>query len=378
MNIRHIAIAIAAILVITAAWKVSQERAPTTEIAAGRLYPKLIDQLNDIQRVSIHSLSKNMELAKSEDGWVVANRDNYPANFSAIKRLLLNLSEVVVIEQKTSKAENYPRIGVQEIDDEDSDSVLLRIEHRDGTELVALIIGNERNGKSLDLPNYYVRKSNAASALLVEGELNVSANQRHWMDTHLVNIDTTRVRTVTINRDQESPIVVSKAKRSDNFFTLQAIPAGFTAKSRTIISSLGAVLLDVKFDDVAAAKLVQGLPPSVVTKVQTFDGLVATLEQIEFEDTVYVRFGFEFDPEIVADAPPASTADESADEDDKSDDAAAAEPPSIADEAATLNAKLNPWVYVLPDYKRRMIDKRFDDMIKPTEDDSSDSGNTSE
>jgi Domain of unknown function (DUF4340) len=367
MNIRNITITIAVILVIAAAWKVSEERAPATEVAAGRLYPELIDQMNDIQRVSIHTRSNGTELAKTGDGWVVANSDDYPANISAIKRLLLNLSEVTVIEKKTSKPENYARIGVQAVEDQDSESVLVSVEHRDGTELVSLIIGNERAGNKLDSPNYYVRESNAAAALLVEGELKVSADRQEWMETKLVNVDTARVRSVAIERGEETPIAVSKEQRSDNFFTLQAIPTGFTAKSRAVVSSLGAVLLDVKFEDVAAAEKVADLSPSAISKVQTFDGLVATLEQFDVEDKAYVKFRFEFDPDIVVPVAKEDGGKESADSDQRPAVPKAEEPPSIADEAAKLNATVADWVYVLPDYKMRMLDKKFDDMIKPIE-----------
>jgi hypothetical protein len=349
------------ILVVVFAWSISQQRAPTTEITAERLYPELLDKLNDIASVSIEAARDITALARMDDGWVIANRDNFPANFSAVKLTLLNLAEAMVIDKKTSKPENYAKLGVSGVEDEDSDSVFVRVQDRDGAELASLIIGNERSGTTLGSPNYYVRKSDVATALLAEGELNVSADPQQWMDTDLVNVATDRVRKVTINRNRETPIVVSKDKRSDNFFALQGIPTGFTSKSRAVASSLGALLLDVKFQDVAAGQRIEGLIPRAIAEVETFDGLVATLEQFDFQEHVYIRLRFEFNPDIVV-------PDEQIEaEGEEVAGGTPLEPPSVRDEVADLNAKVADWVYVLPDYKIRMLDKQFDDMIKPAE-----------
>jgi len=361
MNKRNLAIAIATILVVVLAWKTSQQRAPTTEITSARLYPDLIEQLNDIVHVSIETAENATALAKSDGGWVVANRNDFPAEFSAIKLTLLNLAETIVLDKKTSKPENYAKLGVSGIEDEAGDSVLVRVQNRDGAELAALFIGKERSAATLGSPNYYVRKADEATALLVEGELDVSADPQQWMDTDLVNIATDRVRRVTINRNQETPIVVSKEKRSDNFFALQGIPTGFTSKSRAVASSRGALLLGVKFQDVAAGQNIEGLIPRTIAEVETFDGLVATLEQFDYQEYVYIRLRFNFNPDIVVPVAPIETEDEDVSEQ------APPEPPSVGEEAAALNAKVANWVYVLPDYKVRMLDKRFDDMIKPAE-----------
>ena len=125
MNKRNLAIAIATILVVVLAWKTSQQRAPTTEITSARLYPDLIEQLNDIVHVSIETAETATALAKSDGGWVVANRDDFPAEFSAIKLTLLNLAETIVLDKKTSKPENYAKLGVSGIEDEAGDSVLV-------------------------------------------------------------------------------------------------------------------------------------------------------------------------------------------------------------------------------------------------------------
>jgi len=371
MSTRNLIIAVATIVVIVAAWKITQQKAPTREIVIDRLYPELIDKLNDAQRLSIKSNSKSTDLVKVDTTWVVGNRDNFPAKFSVIKSTLLNLAETKIIEKKTSKPENYAQLGVAGIEQEDSDSILVEVENKTGGVLASLVIGNERTGTKLETPNYYVREVDAAVALLVEGDLDVDDDPREWMDTNVVNIDTKRVRKVTINQADGSPIVISKDAHIDIFFTLHEIPAGFTAKSRSVVSSLGALLLNLKFDDVAAATKLDGLAPSIIAELETFDGLVATVEEFDYEENAYVRLRFEFDPDIVIEAPvvPEGVAAvlDDLNKKDTTEEKESEEEASVADEVAALNTKVTDWAYVLPDYKSRLLSKKFDDLIKPEE-----------
>jgi hypothetical protein len=224
----------------------------------------------------------------------------------------------------------------------------------DAAPFAALIIGNKRTSNQQEIPSYFVRKADGDTALLVKAELMISDDPLKWMDTSVLSVATERVRSVTISRAERTPIIVSKEKRGDNFFSLEKIPTGFVPTSRAAVSSFGALLLDVKFQDVLAATRVLKLAVETTATVQTFDGLVATLERIEADDKIVVRYSFAFDPEIVVVAEPKSGDEE-------------AETPSVADEVDELNAKVESWVYVLPNYKIRLLDKNFDDMIKPAE-----------
>ena len=149
--------------------------------------------------------------------------------------------------------------------DPERKATLVDIKGGPDSTLVSLLIGNERSASQLNARQYYVRKSGEAGALLVEGELNVSAEPQDWVDPDVVNVATERVRKVTITPADGSAIVVSKEKPTDNFFSLENVPTGFTAKARSVISSLGAVLLDVKFENVAAASKVAARWPGSPT-----------------------------------------------------------------------------------------------------------------
>jgi hypothetical protein len=368
MNTRNILIALATVLVVFTAWQTSREKAPATSIHTENLYPGLVDQINDVTGLTIRSTQATTELSRKRDEWVVANRDNYPATFANVKNTLLNIANATVVERKTANPERYAQIGVADLDDADSKATLVDIKGGPDSTLVSLLIGNERSASQLNARQYYVRKSGEAGALLVEGELNVSAEPQDWVDPDVVNVATERVRKVTITPADGSAIVVSKEKPTDNFFSLENVPTGFTAKSRSVISSLGAVLLDVKFENVAAASKVAGAEPVSTAEIRTFDGLVVNASRYALGDEHFVRFEFGFDPaSVVKPEPPAAT-DAQADDGEEPPEAAEDSEPSVAEEAERLNKRTAKWVYALPDYKNRMLEKRFDDMLKPIED----------
>lgn len=367
MNTRNIIIALATVVVVFAAWQTSREKAPATTIQSERLYPGLVDRINDVTGITIRSTQTATELARKDARWVVTNRDDYPATFANVKNTLLNIANATVVEQKTANPERYAQIGVADLDNADSEATLVDINGGPDETLASLLIGNERSASQLNARQYYVRKSAEPGALLVEGELNVSARPQDWVDPNVVNVATGRVRKVTITAADGSAVVVSKEKPTDNFFSLENVPDGFTAKSRSVISSLGAVLLDVKFENVAAASRVQDAEPVSTAEIRTFDGLVVNASRYALNDEHFVRFEFAFDPAGVVTPEPAMTDDEQADENNDTPAVAEDDEPSVAEEAEQLNDKTANWVYALPDYKNRMLEKRFDDMAKPIE-----------
>ena len=371
MKVRHIISFILAILVVVAAWKVSDDKAPTTEVTTAKLFPALFDRINDIQALNISTKDTVTKLAKRDNTWVVANRDDFPADVSAIKSTLINIADLTVIEQKTSKPENYARIDVAGIDQEESKSVLVDVLDGADAQLASLIVGKKRTGGALGSQNYYVRKSDSATALLVEGALDIGTTPKDWMDTEIVDIPTERIRQVKITRGDETPILVTKAQRKDNFFSLDTVPTGFEAKSRAVVSGFGAMLQGISFDDVAAAAKTATAEKISSAEIQTFDGLVATLDQFRINDEPYIRFNFSYDADIVVSEPPPPTPDDESEPNDEEsvgeqDDAANA-PLAVDQEVADLQAKVAAWVYRLPDYKTRLLDKRFDDLIKAAE-----------
>ena len=360
----------AAALVAAGAYYVTRENAPSTEVENALLYPGLLDKLNDSRSIAIRGADDAFTLQRDGEQWTMVERDGYPVRFEMAKEALVQLADLKIRERKTSKAENYTELGVTDDPAAGSETRHITVRADGDAALADLIVGKARDAKGMEAPGHYVRRAGEPTAWLVEGDLKFATKRNDWMDTQVLDLPAERVRRVTITHPEKQPVVVSKENPSQQLFTLHDAPEGYEARSSAVISSIGGLLLDVRFEDVAAARQVDGLTPRTIVEVQTFDGLVATLEQYDVKEKNLVKFDFAFNPDLVFAAPEATApaADSKAAATDGAAPAAPAptiKPASeVQAEIDTLKQKTAPWVYALADYKVRIIDKKMEDLIK--------------
>jgi len=374
---RTLGLALLTLVVIVIAWKVSQDKAPQTEVSRSQLYPDLLDHLNDVEHVRLRNGDDESVLVRDGERWLMANKDRFPADGAAVRRTVLQVASLRVVEPKTANPERYARLGVQDADAENADSTLVELVGHDDAALARLLVGHASDNTSA--PRHYVRRAGEEQSWLVEGELEVPADPVPWLDAGIVDVDTEQVAEVRIEQDNAKPIVIRKREADDNFFALMNVPDGFEAKSKATVSSGGALLLDLRFNDVASARVVADRTPLRTVTVRTFDGLLTTLKDYELDDGRKVTaFAFTaVEPEMAAEAgeaaqpseTPADNADNAHDGNASTDDGApdAVDTETVAARVARLNDRTSGWVYVLPDYKRRMIERDFDSLVQPVE-----------
>lgn len=367
MNNKLLAALLLAVVLGGMAWKISSDKAPQTEVTRSALYAGLLDRLNDVSRIELKSGDNSTTLKRANDQWTVANRDDFPAEPAAVKRLLLGLADLQIVEAKTSLPDSYARIGVADAGT-GSDSMQVELHGAKDDTLAALIVGHKR--ESGQQSQRYVRRAGEAQSYLVNGRVEASADPITWLDARIVDVDTARVRQVVIAPTDGAQITIAKHKPRDNFFELVDVPAGKAPRSKALVSSLGAVLLDLRFNSVAAAARFAEVKPIRHSTVETFDGLVAHIEEFEADGKTWARFDFAYDAGKV-DAQAAKEAAPAADEPPPVPGTEPAKPAaetapkeSVEAEAARLKARTAGWVYELPDYKMRMLGKRLDDLVQ--------------
>jgi len=363
MSARKPLLLIAAAVIAYGAFHVTQRKAPSTEVENAPLYPGLIDRLNDTRSINIQTANDSFTLKRDGERWAMVERDGFAVKFDLAKEALVQLSALKIREAKTAKPENYPTLGVTDTLAGDARRVTVRGESE--TPLADLLVGKGRAAKGVESPGHYVRRAGEQTAFLVEGDLGISGKRNEWMDASILDLPVDRVRKVTLTHAGQAPVVVAKANPQAQLFALQETPEGYESRSSAVISSIGGLLLDVRFEDVAAKGKVEGQVPRAIVEVQTFDGLVATIEQYDLKDQVFVSFDFAFNEELVlaADAAPAPPAVPGA---------PPAPPPvdtkaqieKVKAEVEQFKARTAGWIYELADYKTRIIDKKIADLIK--------------
>jgi len=363
------------LVVAGAAWYISHLRAPETDIGTAPLYPGLSARVNDVTRAEVASRSNKVALVRDGDTWVIEDLDGYPARFEDVKRAILSVAELKIIEPKTKLPEMYPHIGVEDIAAENSASTSVVFKDAAGQTLASLIVGKQRAATSGPIKAArYVRKNGEPQAYLVEGDLNISADPISWTTRELLSIAATRIREISIEHPGKPTVTMRREKPEDIDLLLQDIPDGFKTKSAATVTSLATALEALRFDHVRAKSAVQWPADSTVTTLRGIDGLLATVRTATAGDRTYSEFVFAFDSSAVSTNAAAAAQTNPASPPTiplpGSEDAPSKEPPkvSVAEEVEALNGRVQGWVYVLPDYKQSMLTRTLDDLIAKKED----------
>ena len=149
-----------------------------SEFEARELFPNLTERVNQLDRVQVSGAGNKpiATLVRSDAGWSVAELHDYPADWPALRDLLAALAKARLVEAKTSNPEYFSRLGVSDIDAEDSAATLLQLgNEEDG---MALLVGNPAEGRD----GQYVRLAGADQAWLIDQQLNLPGEARDWLN----------------------------------------------------------------------------------------------------------------------------------------------------------------------------------------------------
>lgn len=371
--------------------KPQQQGAPTAASEPALLYPQLADQINDVNLIRIVKAGDTpvVELKHTEQGWVLANKDNYPASLDTLRELLSTLVDAKIVETKTSNPERYAALGVEDISAEDAQG--MRIDLEGGSEPISLIVGNLNSSNQQQT---YVRKADQAQSLLISGSLAPADDVQRWARQPIVAIPAEQVQKVVIKHPDGEQLTVYKSGRSDTNFKLFNLLEGRELSHDTVANPIGNALSNLRLEDV---RTVEQLNPAdaepVITEYYTFDGRKITLQGFQQDDNYYLHLQAAFDADQFEQfrpkAEPATTddsADESADDTESTanDEAAtetaeadtaesdtdadkASDAEQLAQQMAELDAQLKPWVFAVSQYKYQSVSKRLEDLLKPEE-----------
>lgn len=359
-------LALATVIAVGGALVLSIRNAPETELERRTLFPELAAKANEVSVIEITAQGTETVLKRAGETWVVANRDDFPAVFEAVKQLVLATAGLRVLEEKTSTPELYPRLGVEAVDAPEAKSRRIVLKDASGAVLVDYLAGKNResrDGGLSALRGLYVRLSDSPKALLVDGELNAAAAPVEWMRRDLFDITIDRVRAIEYQAG-ESPFSLARERKSDSDYILTPIPQGQRLRSQTVVNGLAAALTELRFDDVASAANIKLPADAPVTRFRCFDGLVVEIRGATLDGKTWHAFKFSVDDSVsnATDATAPATPPPPA----ELPGLAEATPPAPAinptEEAERLNALTAKWVYRLPGFKASMLNKRLEDL----------------
>jgi hypothetical protein len=326
------------------------------------LFPALLDRVNDITTVVGVGQGETFTLVRQGDRWVVAEKNNYPANQDEARKLVLGAARLSRIEPKTSNPDLYERIGLDDISAENGNAVQYSFKNAAGNTLAEIIIGNSRLGRADPQENeYFVREPAMAQTWLVQGKLSGSVGVIEWLDDKVLKVERDRVRQVTVTHPDGETVTVSKQKPSQQTFNLVGVAEGEETESKFKLNDLGRSLAGLDLEDVVLASEVSVPDEVLVAEMTTFDGLRAVLRGAKDGDRTLAWVTASFDESLVS--PEFLPGGEKAE--GESTHLLGAD--AVREEVARLNRDLARWVYVVPNYRVKYIWVTKKDLMKASD-----------
>jgi hypothetical protein len=282
-------------------------------------------------------------LTRGDGRWVVGEA-GYPADTVRVRRLLVALGELHVVEPKTEDPARYPTLAVEDVEDPKAQS--LRLELRGPREPLALIVGHAAAGLGA-----YVRVPGQRQALEARPALDVARAPRDWLARTIVDLAPARVQAVEVERSDATPWRAVKAARDAAHFEVPGLPKGRELSSAGAADAAGGALGNLEFDEVRRAEPAAEHSRPQRAVVRCFDGLVVALEGRADGEARWIRLAASFDAELAARFPPAAGQ-------------AAPGGEQVRAEAERITATARGWEYRVPAYRYDAIFRRRDELLR--------------
>lgn len=364
---------VAVVAVVGGIWLAGRQTStPSSDTAT--LYPDLKKELDAVTAVRIVKAGGTtaVEMKRGESGWTVNERSNYPADEAKLRKLVTGLADAKVLEEKTSTAENYPTLGVEDISNTAAGGVQVEI---DGPKQpVKLIVGKQASGGQ----SHYVRRAGEPQSWLVNKDIDTSASPDQWLRKNILDVSADRVQSAEVRIAGAKPYSALKKTRADADFTVDGLPKGKELSSPSAAAGLASALSGLTLTDVQSASAMTDKPSAQAT-IKTFDGLVAEATGWKKDDKHYIALKTSYDAAQAERFKIANAETEKKDGEKKADaansegappadDASKSPPkpaqPNVEEEATKANAQLTGWVYEIPAYKYDAIFKPVEELIK--------------
>ncbi len=393
----------AAALMLVAGLMLTRKQAPQADVRAADqpLLPAFSTQLAKLDAVSITEGGGKVAIELKRDGerWVVASKDNYPADVAALRTYLSKLGEARLREQKTANPERHASIGVEDVEKTDARGLQVTLGGIDPP--VKLITGTLSTAGAAGT---FVRFAGDNQSWLASGTLRPETALTHWIAAEIVNLPANRLKSASITAPDGAVLTVAKDDPAAANWAIQDLPKGKEPSSEFAGNALTSTPDNLRLDDVMKAEGVT--PDGEVWKARyaTFDGVVVELElwQREGRDHVRVNASFDearhtawLDAEVAKQQASQVAAQQIADQANAKAEEAANPPPGgepageekgtaltlapppfeeskfreektagVQGEVEGIRSRTSNWVYVIPSWKAENIRKRMADLLK--------------
>jgi hypothetical protein len=333
---------VVSLLAVFLSLRESNRYEPTSHV---RLYPDLESKLNSITRLVVQQAGQTPVTLKLKDGrWRVAEKSGYPADLGQLRKTLIALAKLELVEAKTRNREKYSQLDVESIDQANAHSQDLKLFGNAGAQLAHVIIG-----KTDTAGGSYVRKAEEEQSWLGSESISLPSKAVEWLDKPLISLDTQRIQRVEVDWGKSTGYALFRTDPSQLDFQMEGLPQGTRLKPEQA-RRIASALLNLRLSDVISQKQ---MPDTAgdwkQVTFKTFDGLIIKAESRDIKEKQYLKLAADYNPEGVK---------------EHSTKNARVNPKQ---EAAQLQQRFQNWIFIIPSYEANALDLDRDSLLEDVE-----------
>ncbi len=357
MNNRNLAI-LAMVAVITVALAVSLSKRAGKPSAAA-VEGDLIQGLDPaaIGTIVLGAGDEVTTLRRAGRGFVVAEKDNYPARLSAINDLLSNCLKVRTTGLFASNPDHFADLEVTE----DKARTVVKFLKAEPNEpiLTGLIIGKNLEKGDGSYVRLLAADAQASNDVYIATDIPwISTDAGQYLDKEITSFDRKDIAAVTVTDANAASYTLQRADPNSDAIVLSSTPEGKKLKASDAESTFNA-MTSLRFDDVA--KNDGGFTFDRVYTCRLKNQTVYNLKLAKKGDKTYASCTATYTGEVPTDARTES------DEQMKEKEAKLL----ARDNAGKFTQQHQGWVYEIPSYKAsyltRSLNELLEDLPKPGE-----------
>ncbi|HHL31919.1 MAG TPA: DUF4340 domain-containing protein [Oceanospirillales bacterium] len=286
------------------------------------LVPELQDMINKVDGIVISKNDKSIHLEKQDDSWRIAEVENFLADTNKVATLLLDLRKLTLKQMKTSNPENYGRLQLAEAGADAATRIVLK---NASSQFADISIGKQAQKTQ----GTYVRKNAEKQSWLAEGVVNVNLDKNYWMITDILDVDRSRIKSVTFKPVATEAFSISKLTPNDTAFVLDNIPVNKRLKATADLNNYANGLQKLSIDSATQKQQIPEEKLVLTVVYQLFSGMTYQLDLFKDGDKHQLTLHLE-----------------------------------NADDSAEFDKKLQNWLFTIPSFKFDALNKKLTDLIE--------------
>jgi hypothetical protein len=238
--------------------------------------------VNDVARITIRHDTNQVSLAKAEDVWRVAERNDYAANFNDLSDFLMKVRELKVVQAEQVGPSQLPRLSLAAGQGTNS-PVVVEFKDKTGKSLQTLLLGKKHMRKS-NRPSpmgdfgddagwpdgRYVKTESSPEVVLISEPLaNIEPKPENWVSKDWFKVE--KVKTIAVEFPEATNSWKLARETESGEWKLADAQPGEHPLDAGKVGGLATALSSPSFSDVKTPDQVNLESAKTIT-LETFDG----------------------------------------------------------------------------------------------------------